>query len=142
MDSTDRTVLLMRLCNELEEHLDLADLHSPRFRAQRHASPSSLERLQGECSHCRELAEALGRTELAGAFAALWDEVATAEVSDACVIAPRLRVDARYHAPKGEAAAYRLPPASQRRRAAVWLRESLRDVPWLRAIYRLLRPSG
>lgn len=142
MDTTDRTVLLMRLCNELEEHLDLADLHSPGFRAQGHRSPTSLERLQRACSQCRELAEALGRTELAGEFSAVWDEIAAAQVSDACVVAPRLRLDVRLHAPRGEAAAYWLPPASLRRRPVVWLRESLRDVPWLRAIYRLLRRSA
>jgi hypothetical protein len=110
MDATQRTVLLMRLCNELEEPLDLADLHSSDFREQLTASPQALERLQRVCSRCGELAHALERPALAGSFAALWEEIAAARVPEACVVEPRLRVSALLHRPRGVAASYRLPP--------------------------------
>jgi hypothetical protein len=142
MDATERSVLLIRLCNELEDHLDLADLHSPRFREQIHASPSSLEHLGRMCECCRRLAHALGRPGLAEAFAGVWQEIATAEVAEACVVEPRLWVSARLQRPRGEDAAYRIAPASQRRRPVVWLRESLRDNPALRGLYRIVRRSN
>ncbi len=73
MTSVERDVLLVRLANELEDHLDLGILYTGEAERRR-------QYMRTHLSLCVEMAAWLGAPELAEALTATFEEVAAAEV--------------------------------------------------------------
>jgi hypothetical protein len=73
MTPVESDILLIRLANELEDHLDLGVLYQgDADRRRRYMRPHR--------ASCVDMAERLGATGLAAALTATFDEVATTEV--------------------------------------------------------------
>jgi (p)ppGpp synthase/HD superfamily hydrolase len=100
MAPVDREVVLMRLANELDDHLDLAVLYYPNADGRQGRISSGL-RLAGD------IAKDLGFLELAGSLDRAFDATLTASVPSA------LRTS--------HAASYSVAPASAWRRRSAWL---------------------
>jgi (p)ppGpp synthase/HD superfamily hydrolase len=73
MTSVERDVLLVRLANELEDHLDLGILYVG-------AAEHRRQYMRTHLSLCAEMASRLGTPKLAAVLTATFDEVAAAEV--------------------------------------------------------------
>lgn len=98
MMPAERDVLLIRLANELEDHLDLGVLYLGNAERRR-------QYMRTHLSPCVEMAERLGARELATALSATFDEVDKAEVPAS------LR--------RSEDASFLVPPASHRARPRI-----------------------
>jgi len=109
MTTLEREVLLVRLANELEDHLDLGILYMAdaerRLRFMRDDLPGAVE-----------MAERLGYPSLATDLTAAFEETARAEVG------PTLR--------RGDAESFRLPFASHRLRLRVAMSHLIARDPW------------
>jgi (p)ppGpp synthase/HD superfamily hydrolase len=110
MSALERDVVLIRLANELEDHLDLGVLYG--------ANSESRRRFMEEHRRaCFAMAEELGAQALADELAAVFDEVAKADVG------PELR--------RGERGSFRVAPSTHRTRTRValshWLARRMRS---------------
>jgi (p)ppGpp synthase/HD superfamily hydrolase len=112
----DREALLIRLANELEDHLDLGVLYCGNAAERRAAIDASLHR-------CIDMARALGFPELAAEYERVFGEVRTGEVPEV------LRHPHDY--------SYQAAPLSHAPRTRVRLKRALDRHP---ALGRLLRP--
>jgi len=108
MDAEARSVLLIRLANELEDHLDLGVLYCGNAEERRREIRSSLYL-------CIEMSRALGRARLAGEFQRAFDDVLTKDVPEV------LRSSREY--------TYALPPLSHGPTIGVKLRRLLDTHP-------------
>lgn len=104
LSADERDVLLIRLANELEDHLDLGVLYC------RNASQRRDE-IERSLHACVELAAAIGQPALAGELTCVFDEVMRSEVPDG------LRHPVDY--------TYMLTPASSMPRPGAWARRVL-----------------
>jgi len=109
MTPVEREVLLVRLANELEDHLDLGILYLADMERRR-------EFMHADLPAAVEMAERLGFPALAKSLTETFADVAGAE------IAPGLR--------RGDAESIRIPFASHRRRLRVVLSHFLARQPW------------
>jgi len=113
----EREVLLVRLANELEDHLDLGILYCRNAAARR-------EEIQRSLHACIELANRIEQPVLAGELSRVFEEVSASEVPDA------LRHPEDY--------TYMLAPASSMPRPAVFIRQLLDRHP---RVALLLQPG-
>jgi (p)ppGpp synthase/HD superfamily hydrolase len=109
MTPQERDVLLIRLANELEDHLDLGILYQGNVDYRR-------RHMQAHLATCVEVAERVGYPDLAARLAETFDEVARAEIPAA------LR--------RTEGESFRVPPASHRPRLRVLVSHLLARQPW------------
>lgn len=105
----ERDVILMRLANDLDDHLDLGILYCADGEVRR-------RHMRGRQAACLEMAEALGGALLHDELAAAYAEVDKGEVPAA------LR--------RRQGSSFRLPPASHRVSARVVLSHLLARKPW------------
>lgn len=117
MSPRDRHVLLVRLANELEDHLDLGVLYCGNALQRREAIGKSLHA-------CTDLARRLGQPFLASELSRMFDEVMSAEVPES------LRHPQDY--------TYLLPPQSYMPKPGVSIRRVIDRHPKLRL---LLHPT-
>ena len=109
MTALERDVLLIRLANELEDHLDLGILYSG-------DAPRRLRFMREDLPAAVEMARRLGHPGLAESLAAAFDQIEHAAIS------PALR--------RSEAESFRLPFASHRPRLRVAVSHLLARSPW------------
>jgi len=109
MTPREREVLLIRLANELEDHLDLGILYLGDADHRR-------EHMRVHLSSCVEMARRLGHPDLAARLAATFDEVAGAELPGTLK--------------RNEAESFRVAPASHRLRLRVLLSHFLVGQRW------------
>jgi len=109
MTALERDVLLIRLANELEDHLDLGILYSG-------DAPRRLRFMREDLPAAVEMARRLGRPGLAESLAAAFDQIEHAAIS------PALR--------RREVESFRLPFASHRPRLRVAVSHLLARSPW------------
>jgi hypothetical protein len=126
-----RDVVLIRLANELDDHLDLSPLYT---------QPAAQVRadLARNAPVCLEIARELGLEQLVAALARAFEEVRSREPSEA--VRPRLRFlpGARVHHHDLGSSSFVVPPLSYRLRARLVPRRLLRRSAWLRRLYRAL----
>jgi hypothetical protein len=131
-----RDVAVMRLANDLDDHLHLGLLYE--------SGKSWGGDREPEQAACVALAHQLGLADLADALAAVFAETARGTIEPAC--RPRHRflpgAGVMYHA--GRDSSFVLPPLSHRRRLLVEIRYWARKLAWARRLYRRLRrhPPG
>jgi len=109
MTALERDVLLIRLANELEDHLDLGILYSG-------DAPRRLRFIREDLPAAVEMARRLGHPGLAESLAAAFDQIEHAAIS------PALR--------RREVESFRLPFASHRPRLRVAVSHLLARSPW------------
>ena len=109
MTGLERDVLLVRLANELEDHLDLGILYPGDV-------PRRLRFMREDLPAAVEMAERLGYPELAESLTAAFDQIERAAIS------PALR--------RTEAESFRLPLASHRLRLRVVVSHLIARSPW------------
>ncbi|HMB87048.1 MAG TPA: HD domain-containing protein [Methylomirabilota bacterium] len=109
MTALERDVLLIRLANELEDHLDLGILYSG-------DAPRRLRFMREDLPAAVEMARRLGHPGLAESLAAAFDQIEHAAIS------PALR--------RREVESFRLPFASHRPRLRVAVSHLLARSPW------------
>jgi (p)ppGpp synthase/HD superfamily hydrolase len=109
MTALERDVLLIRLANELEDHLDLGILYSG-------DAPRRLRFMREDLPAAVEMARRLGHPGLAESLAAAFDQIERAAIS------PALR--------RSEGESFRLPFASHRPRLRVAVSHLLARSPW------------
>jgi len=109
MTALERDVLLIRLANELEDHLDLGILYSG-------DAPRRLRFMREDLLAAVEMARRLGHPGLAESLAAAFDQIEHAAIS------PALR--------RREVESFRLPFASHRPRLRVAVSHLLARSPW------------
>ena len=109
MTGLERDVLLVRLANELEDHLDLGILYPGDV-------PRRLRFMREDLPAAVEMAERLGYPELAESLTAAFDQIERAAIS------PALR--------RTEAESFRLPFASHRLRLRVVVSHLIARSPW------------
>jgi (p)ppGpp synthase/HD superfamily hydrolase len=109
MPAVERDVLLVRLANELEDHLDLGVLYCG-------DAERRLEFMKDQLLGCVEMAAELGFPELGDELAAAFAAVAKAEMP------PALR--------RTQAESFRVPPASHRTSLRVILSHWVARKPW------------
>jgi (p)ppGpp synthase/HD superfamily hydrolase len=109
MTLRERDILLIRLANELEDHLDLGILYQG-------DAEHRLRYMQTHLASCVAMAEQIGYPDLAARLAATFDEVARAAIPVA------LR--------RAEAESFRVPPASHRTRLRVLVSHLVARQPW------------
>ena len=109
MTALERDVLLIRLANELEDHLDLGILYSG-------DAPRRLRFMREDLPVAVEMARRLGHPELAENLTAAFDQIERAAIS------PALR--------RTEAESFRLPFASHRLRLRVVVSHLIARSPW------------
>jgi (p)ppGpp synthase/HD superfamily hydrolase len=109
MTGLERDVLLVRLANELEDHLDLGILYPGDV-------PRRLRFMREDLPAAVEMAERLGYPELAESLTAAFDQIERAAIS------PAVR--------RTEAESFRLPFASHRLRLRVVVSHLIARSPW------------
>ena len=109
MTALERDVLLIRLANELEDHLDLGILYSG-------DAPRRLRFMREDLPAAVEMARRLGHPGLAESLAAAFDQIEHAAIS------PALR--------RREVESFRLPFASHRPRLRVAVSHLIARSPW------------
>jgi (p)ppGpp synthase/HD superfamily hydrolase len=109
MTGLERDVLLVRLANELEDHLDLGILYPGDV-------PRRLRFMREDLPAAVEMAERLGYPELAESLTAAFDQIERAAIS------PALQ--------RTEAESFRLPFASHRLRLRVVVSHLIARSPW------------
>jgi hypothetical protein len=109
MTALERDVLLIRLANELEDHLDLGILYSG-------DAPRRLRFMREDLPAAVEMARRLGHPGLAESLTAAFDQI------EHTAISPALR--------RSEVESFRLPFASHRPRLRVAVSHLLARSPW------------
>jgi (p)ppGpp synthase/HD superfamily hydrolase len=109
MTGLERDVLLVRLANELEDHLDLGILYPGDV-------PRRLRFMREDLPAAVEMAERLGYPELAESLTAAFDQIERAAISPAVQ--------------RTEAESFRLPFASHRLRLRVVVSHLIARSPW------------